>query len=149
MIHSNPEMRPSAVSLIQHRVLCPLGNKTKAQLRRELNAEKVKNEILSKQLQHAAKCLKSLAPNVTAINTQMNAGGYKLRPTPTRTSSRIVGKKVNRSNSTTNFWKTKTTFLCRICGVYVREKRIRYVRGTGVRISRDALILWYRINSSL
>ncbi|XP_025156397.1 wee1-like protein kinase isoform X2 [Harpegnathos saltator] len=98
MIHSNPEMRPSAISLIQHRVLCPLGNKTKAQLRRELNAEKVKNEILSKQLQQAAKCLKTLAPNVTAISNIMNAGGYKLRPTPTRTSSRIVGKKVNRSN---------------------------------------------------
>lgn len=108
MIHPNPEMRPSAISLIQHRVLCPLGNKTKAQLRRELNAEKVKNEILSKQLQQAAKCLKTLAPNVTAMSNTTNAGGgYKLRPTPTRTSSRIVGKKVNRSNSTTNFWKKK------------------------------------------
>lgn len=103
MIHSNPEMRPSAIALIQHRVLCPLGNKTKAQLRRELNAEKVKNEILSKQLQQAAKYLKTLAPNVAAISNTMNAGGYKLRPTPTRTSSRIVGKKVNRSSSTTNF----------------------------------------------
>lgn len=103
MVHTNPEMRPSAISLIQHRVLCPFGNKTKAQLRRELNAEKLKNEILSKQLQEAAKCLKTIAPNVAAINNNMNAGGYKLRPTPTRTSSRVLGKKVNRSNSTTNF----------------------------------------------
>lgn len=104
MIHPNPEMRPSAICLIQHRVLCPFGNKTKAQLRRELNAEKLKNEILSKQLQEAAKCLKTIAPNVAAINNnKMNAGGYELRPTPTRTSSRVVGKKVNRSNSTTNF----------------------------------------------
>ncbi|XP_033308886.1 wee1-like protein kinase isoform X2 [Bombus bifarius] len=104
MIHPNPEMRPSAICLIQHRVLCPFGNKTKAQLRRELNAEKLKNEILSKQLQEAAKCLKTIAPNVAAINNNtMNAGGYELRPTPTRTSSRVVGKKVNRSNSTTNF----------------------------------------------
>ncbi|XP_034947504.1 wee1-like protein kinase [Chelonus insularis] len=104
MIHPNPETRPSAVSLIQHRVLCPFGNKTKAQLRRELNAEKLKNEILSKQLQEAAKCIKTMAPNVTAINNSLsNSGGYRLRPTPNRTSSRVIGKKVNRSSSTTNF----------------------------------------------
>lgn len=110
MIHSNPEMRPSAVSLIQHRVLSPNGNKTKAQLRRELNAERLKNEILSKQLQEAAKCLKTIAPNMVALNNGQHAanaassnGGYKLRPTPTRTSSRAIGKKVNRSSSTTNF----------------------------------------------
>ncbi|XP_014479674.1 PREDICTED: wee1-like protein kinase [Dinoponera quadriceps] len=101
MIHPNPETRPTAVSLIQHRVLCPLGNKTNAQLRRELNAEKVKNEFLSKQLQQTVKCLKTLPANVTAISN--TTGGYKLRPTPTRASFRIVGKKVNRSNSTTNF----------------------------------------------
>lgn len=102
MIHPNPEMRPSAASLIQHRVLCPFGNKTKIQLRRELNAEKLKNEILSKQLQEAAKCLKTIAPNVAAISNTMNAGGYKLRSTSNKTS-RVVGRKVNRSNSTTNF----------------------------------------------
>lgn len=100
MIHPNPEMRPSAISLIQHRVLCPLGKKTKAQLRRELNAEKLKNEILSKQLHDAAMYLKSIAPNVVE-------GGKcdrQLRPIATRlSSSRIIGKKVNRSNSTTNF----------------------------------------------
>ncbi|KAK2583392.1 hypothetical protein KPH14_009380 [Odynerus spinipes] len=103
MIHPNPEMRPSAVSLIQHRVLCPYGNKTKAQLRRELNAEKLKNEILSKQLQEAAKCIKTFAPNVAAMNSTINSGGYRLRSTSNRTSSRVIGKKVNRSNSTTNF----------------------------------------------
>ncbi|XP_046744090.1 wee1-like protein kinase [Diprion similis] len=103
MIHPKPEMRPSAVSLIQNRVLCPFGNKTKAQLRRELNAEKLKNEILMKQLQEAAKCLKTIAPNMGAINLSTNFGGYRLRPTTTRTSSRAIGKKVNRSNSTTNF----------------------------------------------
>jgi wee1-like protein kinase len=97
MIHPIPEMRPSAMSLIQHRVLCPFGNKTKAQLRRELNVEKLKNEILTKQLEDAAKCLKTIAPNVVPED-------YQLQPTPTRTSlSRVIGKKVNRSNSTTNF----------------------------------------------
>ncbi|XP_014609345.1 PREDICTED: wee1-like protein kinase [Polistes canadensis] len=110
MIHPNPEMRPSAISLIQHRVLCPYGNKTKAQLRRELNAEKLKNEILSKQLQEAAKCIKTFAPNVAAINNTVNSGGYRLRSATNkassiehRTSNRVIGKKVNRSNSNTNF----------------------------------------------
>ncbi|XP_015115742.1 wee1-like protein kinase isoform X1 [Diachasma alloeum] len=103
MTHPNPETRPSAVSLIQHRVLCPFGNKTKAQLRRELNEEKQKNEILLKQLQEAAKCLNTIAPNVTAINNSLSSSGYRLRPTPNRTSSRAIGKKINRSSSTTNF----------------------------------------------
>ena len=104
MIHPNPEMRPSAINLIQHRVLSPNGNKTKAQLRRELNAEKLKNEILSKQLQEAAKCLKTIAPNMAAINNSVNpTTSYRLRPTATRTSSRVIGKKVNRSHSTTEF----------------------------------------------
>ncbi|XP_014210815.1 wee1-like protein kinase 1-A [Copidosoma floridanum] len=106
MIHPKPEIRPSAVSLIQHRVLSPNGNKTKAQLRRELNAERLKNEILSKQLQEAAKCLKTIAPNVVGLNNNQHGSttnsGYKLRPTPTRTSSRVIGKKVNRSFSATN-----------------------------------------------
>lgn len=103
MIHPNPEMRPSAVSLMQHRVLCPIGKKTKAQLRRELNAEKLKNEILSKRLHDAAMYLKSItnAPNVVVEGVNCDR---QLRPTATRlSSSRVIGKKVNRSNSTTNF----------------------------------------------
>lgn len=100
MIHPNPEMRPSAVSLIQHRVLCPIGKKTKAQLRRELNAEKLKNEILSKRLHDAAMYLKAFAPNVVVEGGNCDR---QLRPTASRSSSRIIGKKVNRSNSTTNF----------------------------------------------
>ncbi|XP_011641526.1 wee1-like protein kinase [Pogonomyrmex barbatus] len=101
MIHPNPETRPSAVFLIQHRVLCPIGKKTKAQLRRELNAEKLKNEILSKQLHDAAMYLKTIAPNVVTEGSNCDR---QLRPIMTRmSSSRIIGKKVNRSNSTTNF----------------------------------------------
>jgi wee1-like protein kinase len=103
MIHPNPEMRPSAISLIQHRVLCPFGNKSKAQLRRELNAEKLKNEILAKQLENAEKCFKSLPANLIqqfSGNASDLAEGK--RPVSARTS-RLIGKKVNRSHSTTNF----------------------------------------------
>jgi len=89
------------MSLMQHRVLCPIGKKTKAQLRRELNAEKLKNEILSKRLHDAAMYLKSIAPNVVVEGSNCDR---QLRPIATRlSSSRVIGKKVNRSNSTTNF----------------------------------------------
>jgi wee1-like protein kinase len=64
IIHLNTEMRSSAISLIQHCVLCPFGNKSKAQLRRKLSAEKIKNEILAKQLENAENRFKSLTANV-------------------------------------------------------------------------------------
>ena len=107
MIHPDPEMRPSAVDIIQHRVINPNGHKSKAQLRRELNAERLKNEILSKQLQGTTMCLKTLGANINLkaspfANT--NASGYRLRPTPMRSAvPRVIGKNTNRSNSTTNF----------------------------------------------
>ncbi|XP_025832875.1 wee1-like protein kinase isoform X2 [Agrilus planipennis] len=92
MIDPDPSVRPSALQILQHRSLCPVGNKSRAQLHRELNAEKLKNEILSKQLVEAAKCIKSIAP---AEN--------KVVKCSTRLSSRLIGKKVNRSISTTTF----------------------------------------------
>lgn len=92
MTHPDPQMRPSAISLTQHRVLLPLGNKTKAQLRRELSMEKLKNEILTKRLKDAAIFLKNIAPNVT------DNCDRQLRPVTMR--PRVIGKKINRSNST-------------------------------------------------
>lgn len=108
MIDPNAELRPTAIQIIQHRVLCPFGNKSKAQLRRELNAEKLKNEILSKQLVEAAKCLKTIAPTLAPPSVGGGAPGdiqtnsRQLRSN-LATMSRIIGKKVNRSHSTTNF----------------------------------------------
>lgn len=109
MIDPNPELRPTAIQIIQHRVLCPFGNKSKAQLRRELNAEKLKNEILSKQLVEAAKCLKTIAPTLAPPSVGGGAPG-DLQSNNSRqlrsnlaNMSRIIGKKVNRSHSTTNF----------------------------------------------
>ncbi|XP_020296605.1 wee1-like protein kinase 1-A isoform X2 [Pseudomyrmex gracilis] len=98
MVNPDPEIRPSAASLIQHRVLCPPENKTKEQLRRELNAEKIKNEILSQKLHDAAVYLKTIESNIDGSNNERQS-----RPFITTKSSRTIGKKVNRSNSTTNF----------------------------------------------
>ncbi|KAJ9594961.1 hypothetical protein L9F63_013745 [Diploptera punctata] len=103
MIHQNPEMRPSATSLIQHRVICPFGNKTKAQLRRELNAEKLKNEILAKQLATAEKCFKALPPNIIQQFAGTPSEFVESRRSLNNKTSRLIGKKVNRSHSTTSF----------------------------------------------
>jgi wee1-like protein kinase len=46
MIHEDPVQRPSASTLVHHPCICPDANKSKAQLRKELNQEKFKNEML-------------------------------------------------------------------------------------------------------
>lgn len=48
MVDPDPSNRPTAVGLTQNPVLCPQARKSKAQLRRELNAERFKNQLLSK-----------------------------------------------------------------------------------------------------
>lgn len=101
MVHPNPETRPSAVSLVQHRILCPAnnGSKKEAELRRELNAEKLKNEFLSKQLEEAAKCIKTFVPSVA-----VSSANERLRATTNRAfSTRAIGRSVARSNSSINF----------------------------------------------
>ncbi|XP_066144433.1 wee1-like protein kinase [Euwallacea fornicatus] len=79
MIHPDPMQRPSTLQILQHRSLNPDCSKSKADLTRELNAEKLRNEMLVKQLKEAALCIKSIQ------------------------NSRLIGKKVNRSVSTTTF----------------------------------------------
>ncbi|XP_076339444.1 wee1-like protein kinase 2 [Tachypleus tridentatus] len=88
MIQKDPELRPSAAALTQHPVLVPYANKTKSQLRKELNAEKFKNELLSRQLQEAARCLQGIPLKPSASETRIN---------------RLVGQKFTRSMSATNF----------------------------------------------
>ncbi|XP_050316165.1 wee1-like protein kinase isoform X2 [Anthonomus grandis grandis] len=79
MFHPDPTQRPSTVQILQHRALNPECSKSKADLTRELNAEKMRNEMLVKQLKEAAMCIKTIQ------------------------NSRLIGKKVNRSVSTTTF----------------------------------------------
>ncbi|KAK3711923.1 hypothetical protein QZH41_009423 [Actinostola sp. cb2023] len=78
MVNPSPNLRPSAVGLIHNHVLCPLANKSKAQLRKELNTEKFKNEILSSKLKQAQQ-------NIATQHIPRN--------------SRVIGQKVNRSMS--------------------------------------------------
>lgn len=94
MIHPDPAHRPTAVQILKNKALIPVGVKSKVELHRELHAERVKNEILSKQLVEAAKCLKMSQID----NTQSNQA-----KSVTRIASRLIGKKYNRSLSATNF----------------------------------------------
>jgi len=49
MIDPDPKIRPSAESLLQHPLLCTSDiHKTKRQLRRELNEQKFKVEVLTR-----------------------------------------------------------------------------------------------------
>ncbi|XP_068621811.1 wee1-like protein kinase [Battus philenor] len=59
MVDPDPTQRPSAARLKRHPLLHPAGNKSKAQLRRELAAARLKNELLTRKLQEAARCIKS------------------------------------------------------------------------------------------
>jgi len=50
MVNENPVLRPSASTLVHHPCILPDANKSKAQLRKELNQEKFKNEMLQQQV---------------------------------------------------------------------------------------------------
>ena len=50
MVNQNPALRPSASTLVHHPCICPDANKSKAQLRKELNQEKFKNEMLQRKV---------------------------------------------------------------------------------------------------
>ncbi|CAK1592833.1 unnamed protein product [Parnassius mnemosyne] len=87
MVDPDPAQRPSAARLKRHSLLHPAGNKTKSQLRRELAAARLKNELLSRKLQEAARCIKSLTPNLVA-----NQESAKFR---TRSAKRLQTPRVD------------------------------------------------------
>ncbi|XP_068223595.1 wee1-like protein kinase 2 [Palaemon carinicauda] len=117
MVNADPAARPTAAQLVNHPALCPPTSMSRTELRRELNAERLKNEILSRQLKEAAKCLQSLTPGVASTIAAVASGvlagiapapvGVPQFPSqrsgPTTRNSRLIGKKVNRSLSTSDF----------------------------------------------
>lgn len=117
MVHADPAARPTAAQLVHHPTLCPPTSMSRTELRRELNAERLKNEILSRQLKEAAKCLQSLTPSVASTLAAVASGvlaGVAPNPVgvppfssqrsgPMTRNSRLIGRKVNRSVSTSDF----------------------------------------------
>jgi wee1-like protein kinase len=75
MVHLDPDKRPSAHTLLQHPVLNPVADKSKAQLRRELNNEKFRNELLTKKLVEAAQGLHPGAGGDVCFNLSKRKDG--------------------------------------------------------------------------
>lgn len=111
MVQTDPAARPTAAQLVLHPTLWPPTVMSRAQLRRELNAERLKNDILSRQLKEAAKCLQTLTPIASNICGASSGGAQtanvpsasSARSGPTTRNSRLIGKKASRSVSTSNF----------------------------------------------
>ncbi|KAM9310061.1 LOW QUALITY PROTEIN: wee1-like protein kinase [Pholidichthys leucotaenia] len=90
MIHPDPTRRPSASDLIKHPVLLTAATMSADQLRVELNAEKLKNALLQKELKKAqmarAAAQKVLSTDRIPTRSTVQYG--------TRTS-RLIGKKMS------------------------------------------------------
>ncbi|KAJ1177350.1 hypothetical protein NDU88_002609 [Pleurodeles waltl] len=96
MIHPDPERRPSALALIRHSVLLSAARKSADQLRIELNAEKFKNALLQKELKKA-QIAKAVAEERALFTDRMTTRSTA----QTSRTSRLIGKKMNRSVSLT------------------------------------------------
>ncbi|XP_078405305.1 wee1-like protein kinase isoform X2 [Cetorhinus maximus] len=96
MLHPDPEKRPTASALIRHSVLLPTARKSADQLRLELNAEKFKNALLQKELKKA-QLAKAAAEERVLFTDRMTTRSTM----QSNRSTRIIGKKINRSVSLT------------------------------------------------
>uniref|UniRef100_G1QFG1 Wee1-like protein kinase 2 n=1 Tax=Myotis lucifugus TaxID=59463 RepID=G1QFG1_MYOLU len=96
MIHPDPERRPSAAALVKHSILLSASRKSAEQLRIELNAEKFKNSLLQKELKKAQ--MAKAAAEERALFTDRMA---TRSTTQSNRTSRLIGKKMNRSVSLT------------------------------------------------
>ncbi|KAF2345465.1 Protein kinase domain [Trinorchestia longiramus] len=98
MIHSDPKLRPSAGQLINHEVFnVPSADgsasKTRGQLRRELEAARLKNLMLEKQLEQAKYFLQHLSPSTPPCFSVSSAdqktgddGSFSIEPQNTAVS---------------------------------------------------------------
>ncbi|KAJ8271500.1 hypothetical protein COCON_G00103590 [Conger conger] len=97
MIHPNPECRPSSSALIRHPVLLTAARMSADQLRVELNAEKFKNALLQKELKKAQMAKAAAEEKVLSTDRVLTRSTVQ---SGNRTS-RLIGKKMNRSVSLT------------------------------------------------
>ena len=73
MVHEDPSQRPSAPTLVHHPCICPDSTKSKAQLRKELNQEKFKNEMLQRKVKKYEEHINKLdSPLVSAYILNSN-----------------------------------------------------------------------------
>lgn len=92
MIRPDPRERPTAHAISLHPALTLQGKKSRAQLKKELNEERFKNQLLAQKLVEATRCLTQNVPSSKiALQTLKNR------------NSRLVGNKMKRSMSLSAF----------------------------------------------
>ncbi|KAM6979984.1 wee1-like protein kinase 1-B [Aplochiton taeniatus] len=96
MIHPDPEKRPSASGLTKHAGLITASRMSAEQLRVELNAEKFKNALLQKELKKAQQAKVAAEQQVLLTDKVLTRATIH-----SSRSSRLIGKKMNRSLSLT------------------------------------------------
>lgn len=69
MVEENPVNRPSASTLIHHPCIVPDASKSKSQLRKELNQEKFKNEMLKRKVKIYEQQLSGVSGNGTKVES--------------------------------------------------------------------------------
>lgn len=97
MIHPDPARRPSTSDLIKHPVLLTAARMSADQLRVELNAEKFKNALLQKELKKAQLARAAAEEKVLSMDQILTRSTVQSNPR----TSRLIGKKMNRSISLT------------------------------------------------
>lgn len=97
MIHPDPERRPSSSALIRHPVLLTAARMSADQLRVELNAEKFKNALLQKELKKAQMAKAAAEEKVLGTDRVLTRSTVQ----SSNRTSRLIGKKMNRSVSLT------------------------------------------------
>ncbi|XP_075945703.1 wee1-like protein kinase [Anarhichas minor] len=97
MIHPDPSRRPSTSELIKHPVLLTAARMSADQLRVELNAEKFKNALLQKELKKAQQARAAAEEKVLSTDRILTRSTVQSNPR----TSRLIGKKMNRSVSLT------------------------------------------------
>jgi len=85
--------RPSAASVSLHASLAPFSHKSSSQLRRELCDERLKNEMLTRELDESRRVIVDLQRQIVST----------CPPVPGHRSQRLVGRSCGRSRSLVAF----------------------------------------------
>ena len=101
MIDEKPTQRPSASTLVHHPCIMPDASKSKAQLRKELNQEKFKNEMLKQKVMRYEQQLTKSDSSVSRLEnnkiTELKISSSLLRP------QNPSGSNVNSTNGACKF----------------------------------------------
>jgi len=100
MIQENPTQRPSANTLVHHPCICPDATKTKAQLRKELNQEKFKNEMLQRKVKKYEQQINKIdSPIVSTSTNRFNAAAVSLQNASNASNQHLNIKESNNNNN--------------------------------------------------